>query len=728
MWWLTFSVGVLVALIFLIATVVILRSKSRIHQTFALFAYVTAIWVVANYVGANFKDHFFALYFVHADFLFGAAAAFCFWYFAVALFEQTSVGQQRKRWLRRLHFPFWVLSIGSMLLSLSPWVVQVKDNRQGIVSLGYGSGYTMYALMLGLILMAGLVMIVLTLRFADHELKRQIRTISHGLTAAVVLVAAANLILPQLTHSKAVNLIVGNMAYVGLVAFIGSTYYAIFRQKFFDIRTFAIRAMAYAFSVMIMTIFYIAPGVLLILYFFDIHLTTTKTLILLVVTYILAVIYLYIRALFDKITSRIFFRDKYETQDVLHHLSELLVRTTDLGRLQQESKKILVSVLRVGSLEYWLDRQAQKEMFDLFHELPSSEKGNVLILGQIPLRQDVERAFVQKKIAAVVRLRTTQGILGYMTMDYKSSGASFSQQDIRLLSTAADEIAISMQNALHFDEIRNFNETLQENVSEATRKLRKTNEKLQNLDITKDEFITMASHQLRTPLTAVKGYLSMVLEGDAGKLNAQQSKLLQQSYMSAQRMVYLISDLLNLSRLSTGKFLIEPAPVNLADIVQAEIDQLAETAKAREVALNYKRPASFPQLMLDETKTHQVVMNFIDNAIYYTPAGGTIDVEVEDMGTAIEYRVKDNGIGVPRAQQHHLFSKFYRADNARRARPDGTGLGLFMAKKVIVGQGGAILFESEEGKGSTFGFRFNKRSHLVPAGTVPVAEGKHPIT
>jgi len=257
------------------------------------------------------------------------------------------------------------------------------------------------------------------------------------------------------------------------------------------------------------------------------------------------------------------------------------------------------------------------------------------------------------------------------------------------------------------------NKMLQNENQRILQKLRQTNAKLKSLDATKDEFITMASHQLRTPLTSVKGYLSMVLEGDAGKLNTQQTQLLTQSFISSQRMVYLIADLLNLSRLNTGKFVIESTPVDLREVVQGEIDQLHETAKARNLKLVYSKPAKFPLLMLDETKIHQVVMNFIDNAIYYTPSGGTITIELHETPTAVEYLVKDNGIGVPRAEQHHLFTKFYRAGNARRARPDGTGLGLFMAKKVIAAQGGAILFESEEGKGSSFGFRFNKAHRLV---------------
>ena len=112
--------------------------------------------------------------------------------------------------------------------------------------------------------------------------------------------------------------------------------------------------------------------------------------------------------------------------------------------------------------------------------------------------------------------------------------------------------------------------------------------------------------------------------------------------------------------------------------------------------------------MLDETKTRQVIMNFVDNAIYYTPAGGHIEVQLAETPTTIEFRVEDNGIGVPKSEQPHLFTKFYRAGNARKARPDGTGLGLFMAKKVIIAQGGSLIFESQEGKGSTFGFIFSK--------------------
>lgn len=328
-------------------------------------------------------------------------------------------------------------------------------------------------------------------------------------------------------------------------------------------------------------------------------------------------------------------------------------------------------------------------------------------LGVKPHHVDQLRKQLGIQSLYVVQLTARNCLVGFMVAGFFGFPDQVRPQDTTLLNRLSESIGVALDNRLLFEENKHV-----------LAQLRHTNAKLKALDETKDEFISMASHQLRTPLTAIKGYLSMVLEGDAGELNPNQYKLLEQSFFSSQRMVYLISDLLNLSRLNTGKFIIEQAQVQLADLVQSEVDQLAETARSREINLVYKKPVDFPEMMLDETKTHQVVMNLIDNAIYYTRAGGKITVSLTETPHAVEFTVKDTGIGVPRQLQHKLFSKFYRAENARRARPDGTGLGLFMAKKVIVAQGGSIIFESEEGKGSTFGFRFSKATHGVP--TAPI--------
>jgi signal transduction histidine kinase len=321
------------------------------------------------------------------------------------------------------------------------------------------------------------------------------------------------------------------------------------------------------------------------------------------------------------------------------------------------------------------------------------------IMKQIPI-----------KSLYIIKLRVRRRLVGVLVVGFTDPAEQLSDAETLVMDRMSETIGVALDNKLLFEENQHV-----------LKQLRESNTKLRALDEAKDDFISMASHQLRTPLTSIKGYISMVMEGDAGKITPQQHTMLNQALVSSQRMVYMISDLLNVSRLRTGKFLIEPTPTNLAQVISEEIGQLKEMASLRGVTIRYKAVKKFPELMLDETKTRQIIMNLIDNAIYYTPGGGKIDVSLANTADTVEFRVKDTGIGVPRSEQKHLFTKFYRAGNARKARPDGTGLGLFMAKKVTIAQGGAIIFESKEGKGSTFGFMFSKAKlpPLTPAKPTP---------
>lgn len=321
------------------------------------------------------------------------------------------------------------------------------------------------------------------------------------------------------------------------------------------------------------------------------------------------------------------------------------------------------------------------------------------------------RANLGVKAGCCIKLSARQQLVGVMVIglsEYSSGGPNDFERSLFLRLSEAVGIALD-------------HKILLEENQRVLAQLEKSNAKLRTLDKTKDDFISMASHQLRTPLTSVKGYVSMILDGDAGKISPLQRKLLNQSFLSSQRMAYLISDLLNVSRLRTGKFIIDPVPCDLSKVIEEEVSQLIETVKARGLEMTYHKPPKFPTLMLDEIKLRQVIMNFVDNAMYYTPSGGHVDIYLADKPESIEFTVVDDGIGVPKNEQHHLFTKFYRAHNAKHARPDGTGLGIFMAKKVIIAQGGALIFKSAENKGSTFGFTFPKNKLQKPIAPPPEA-------
>ncbi len=536
----------------------------------------------------------------------------------------------------------------------------------------------------------------------------------------------------------------GNYRFVWLGPLASSFYlfataYGIIRHRLFDVRAVAARAVGYLLSVLALGTFY---GVLAFAVFTPLLGGDTTSLSMRAVSaalaVLLALIFHPVKRFFDKVTNRLFYRDAYDTQTFIDNLNHVLVSTIEIEALLTNVSQLIQGTLKAASCSFVISPHSIKQqvigsgfsksldmqVLNAFRSLEEhTQERNIVVVDFLDGSSHHQQIALQSKDVSILGYVRSGGsndrLLCYFVLGPKKSGNPYSRQDVKMCEVVVNELVIAIQNALRFEEIESFNRTLQERIEDATRKLRRTNERLRVLDQTKDDFISMASHQLRTPLTSVKGYVSMVLDGDAGKITGLQRKLLTQSFVSSQRMVYLISDLLNVSRLKTGKFIIEAMPTNIAKVIQEEIEQLVEAAKSRNLTLTYHKPEHFPALMLDETKLRQVIMNFIDNAIYYTPSGGHITINLVDKPQTVEFTVVDDGMGVPRAEQHHLFSKFYRAPNAKRARPDGTGLGLFMAKKVILAQGGAVIFRSQEGRGSTFGFTFSKHKLLAEGNKTP---------
>ena len=545
-----------------------------------------------------------------------------------------------------------------------------------------------------------------------------------GFLIASLLGVTFNLILPGLGNYKLIWL---GPLFTGLVVI--SVAYSIVKHKMFDIKLVIARSMSYIIAILLLAFFYGFVVFSISKFIFKTNIDLRTQIFLSVATGFVGLTFSKIKKIFDKISNSFFYRDAYDPQILFDRLNKILVSTIDINKMLRDTTKILMdnfksSYVAVGlrtddDLKYRIIGTEKLNFdhaeIDLTRKLTPYIHKIVIVTDLLSTEDEVLKNILSKNnIAVIVRLtnntHTNSEGLGYIIFGPKKSGNQYNNQDFRVLDTVSKELIIAIQNALHFEEIENFNITLQAKIDEATKKLRRSNEKLKALDESKDDFISMASHQLRTPLTSVKGYISMVMEGDFGKINKMQATMLRQAFFSSQRMVYLIADLLNISRLKTGKFIIEANSVDLSKTISEELDQLKEVSLSKKIILEYHEPKSFPKISLDETKTRQVIMNFIDNAIYYTPAGGHIDLILEDKPHSIEFKVIDNGIGVPKSEQHHLFTKFYRAVNARKMRPDGTGLGLYMAKKVIIAEGGSVIFESQEGKGSTFGFIFPKKN------------------
>ncbi len=230
--------------------------------------------------------------------------------------------------------------------------------------------------------------------------------------------------------------------------------------------------------------------------------------------------------------------------------------------------------------------------------------------------------------------------------------------------------------------------------------------KAKEIDQAKSEFVSLASHQLRAPLTSVNWYTEAILNGDTGKINDEQKKYISEISEANHRMIKLVSSLLNVSRIDMGTFMIEPEPCDLIEIVKSVVLELRPkiTEKKLEVEENYIK---INKVMIDPNLTRIIFQNLISNAVKYTQEGGKIYIAVEikkdsQPRKSLLITVKDNGFGIPKNQQDKVFTKLFRADNIKEKVSEGTGLGLYIVKSILDHSGGEIKFYSKQHKGTAF--------------------------
>jgi signal transduction histidine kinase len=276
----------------------------------------------------------------------------------------------------------------------------------------------------------------------------------------------------------------------------------------------------------------------------------------------------------------------------------------------------------------------------------------------------------------------------------------------RLELKTGDEIEVLAEEFNKMTEnLREAYSGLEKKVEERTHELALANERLKELDRMKSDFVSHVSHELRTPLTAIKGAMDLVLREVVGPLTEKQIHYLTRVRSNTQHLAGLINDLLDLSKIESGRIEIESSRVSVSGLVHDVVETLRPVAAERVIALEATVREPSILVWADRNKINQVLMNLIGNAIKFTPVQGRVTVSASRKSEeSVQVSVSDTGPGVPPADREKIFAKFYQIADVNGANPKGTGLGLAISKALVELHGGRIWVESEEGGGSTFYF------------------------
>lgn len=708
---------------FLFGAVLLSRSKkNRASIAFSVFAFALGFWSLAMYFYERplFLSQLIWIKIVYSIVLFPVIPSV--FYFALN-FSKTS---EKKIDLPLVfYFPPAIILLGILWFS-DLWVKGVAVNPGGAVQTLLGPAYIYFGIFSGLF--GAWLLVVLVKKYLKFSgvLKIQLKYIFVGLFLYIGSTVLIDVIIP---------LVFGNsnlfwLSTFSTLFFIGLTTYAITRYRLMDIRLAIGRGAIYLLS------FAVVVGAGYLLGWLNSLLAAPLGLLSLLplLAVVSVLLFLVCFKLFEKIASRWFYYTFYSYQQVLSDLGKQIIQVLDLTKLSSLAVETLqttmkldravillretdgrfvilknigfkeengISLVRDSFLTEYLQK-TQKPL--VFEELALAERDAMSEQEKVNLHK-LQDNMQRIEANVCLPLFAGQDIIGIIVLGKKISGDAFSKEDLELLMALSSQLSVALQNSRLYEQVKDLSQNLQSKVKEQT-------QNISSLLAMKNEFLRVVNHQLRTPISIIKGMSSMLYEDNMPEKEEQDFK--QKLYFSAERLSIILDDILTAQTLIGEKQEPDLSPCDAVEIVDEIVQKFSPQAKAKGIRLLFKKPdLGGEKLLLDETMFEKIVAHLIDNAILYTQEGGVV-VELglsRNSGAGqgrktLEFSVEDTGLGIDETTKQNLFGLFHRGDQAKSAHPNGSGLGLFIVHEYVKAMGGTIVAESQGiDKGTTFSVR-----------------------
>jgi signal transduction histidine kinase len=297
-----------------------------------------------------------------------------------------------------------------------------------------------------------------------------------------------------------------------------------------------------------------------------------------------------------------------------------------------------------------------------------------------------------------------EGNQGFIFVGTQNMEASITKGDQEFISILANQIGQTLDNARLFEKTWRSQQELEIKVEERTHQLKQALEEVKNISKRKSNFISSVSHEIRTPLTSIKGYAAILLTSKLGALPEEIRTRLEKINRHSDELVHMVNDLLDISRIESGKVEIKKEALSLRAITDKVADLFSEQFKAKNINFSSNVPDDCQEILADRGQIERVFINLVGNALKFTPQNGKIDINATRSNKIVQINVKDTGFGIPEDAQESIFEEFFRVDNTINQEVKGTGLGLTLVKHIVEAHQGRIWVKSKVGEGSTFSF------------------------
>lgn len=616
---------------------------------------------------------------------------------------------------RRYHILSVAPAVFFVALAPTAWLVPSVSLATGTaVPEDIGLLYTLQTLYVVAAFITSFIILVKKLGKVNPRQRSQIGLVLASLGVALFVNVFTGFILLVLDKSTEYSSFVGELSLLLVVA---ACSYAIIKHRLFDIRLAIVRAIGFVLTVGVVSVFYAVVVVFLGSLLINTQGSTGSlegsrhALLFIIPTLFVGFTFHPLQEGIARLTSRIFYQDDYEPQKVLDELSDVLLAANDVKRIMVKSTELINATLRPAFSYFVIFDEMGRVLRSLGGKPPKLDM--VALLSEVraqaanPVISDNFRdgenpkSFTQSDIAIALRLGTGRRPGGLLLLGPKQSGRVYSRKDAELLRTCAKNLGIALENAKKNEQITHFADRLRDEVKRATARLRKANTELKTLDALKDDFISMTSHQLRSPATSVHEALHLVRETET--TGAEREKLIRLAEGSSQRLVAVINDMLNIARIQAGQFALSERNISLQEVLARVLGQTGVLAEQKNISYTVRKPEEPLVLRGDSAKLSEALSNYLENAIKYSPDGSKVVIDLRQEEDKAIVEVKDTGIGVSKSEQPNLFGKFFRTKAAQREQPDGNGIGLFVVKAIIEAHGGGVYYKPHT-KGSIFGF------------------------